>query len=402
MRRTLLCLPVLFLLCSHSAAEPKEERKVNCVYPGEAFQNALGDFASQLGYTLELGEFEDTWDVEQPIWVHAKGVTAARGAEMLGASGGMRVELDAAARTVSVSELDDERVPPTKVRAFKVDKLARAFIAYQKRYGLPAESEGDPDMTYRPSGTEELRDAVEDILQLTETGGGGSALGMRLVYSRTPDDLETIAELLKLLETPGESIALRQDRENRAQMQKLRSEFAGKDQLVSAVLWQLFKDAPIPVYLDHSAVGMFDLEYDTTRVSLRKDRTHYDALVELAREYEMSIDSVNGALRLHMLDWQGSASYCVYDVSALLEELEKEYEALKTEGVEEGYRGDLRQEGGVEVIVDALSHQLENAGHAPLIREYGSRIVIVGGVDIIDRATEILTALGWNQGKEQK
>lgn len=402
MRRILMCLPLLLLMCVNVTAEPKKERKVNCVYPGEALQTALADFSTQLGYSLELGEFEDTWELEQPIWVHSKGVPANRAAEMIGASGGMRVELNPAARTVSVAELDDDRLPATKVKAFKVEKLARAFIAYQKRYTLAGDSEDKPDMTYRPSGTEELRDAVEEILQLTETGGGGSALGMRLVYSRTSEDLEMVGELLKLIESPGESSALREDRENRAQMQKLRSEFAGKDQMVSAVLWQLFKDAPVPVYLDHSVAGMFDFEYDTTRVSLRKDRTHYDALLELAREYEFSIDSVNGALRLHTLDWEGSASYRVYDTSALLEELEKEYEALKTEGVEEGYRGDLRKEGGVEVIVDALAHQLENAGHAPLIRAYGSRIVVVGGVDVIDRAGEVLAALGWNEGKEPK
>ena len=401
MRRTALCLPLLILICTTSQAEPKLERKVNCVYPGEAFQNALNDFASQLGYTVQAVEFEDTWQLEQPIWVSAKGVSADHAAEMIGASGGLRVELNVGARTLTLSEFDEDRVPDTEVRSFKVDKLAHSFIAYQKRYTLQSEGE-KPDMTYRPSGTEELRDAIEEILQLTETGGGGSAIGMRLVYSRTGDDLETIAELLKLLESPGESKALRQDRENREHLSKLRSEFAGSDQLVSAVLWQLFKDVTVPVYLDHSVVSMFDFEYDTTQVVLSKDRTHYDALVEMAREQEFSLDTVNSALRLHALDWEGSTSYCVYDTSELLAELEKEYDALKTEGVEQGYRGDLRQEGGVEVIVDALAHQLENAGHAPLIRAFGARIVVVGGVDVIDRASEILVALGWKEGKEQK
>ncbi|MBZ0135883.1 MAG: hypothetical protein K8I27_05880 [Planctomycetes bacterium] len=403
MRRFLLCLAPILLVCVNAGAEPKEERKVNCVYPGEVFQNALGDFATQLGYTLELGEYEDTWELEQPIWVHAKGVPATRAAEMISASGGLRVDLSATARTISLSEFDDDRLPATEVRSFKVEKLVREFLGYQKRYGRVRVGEEAPDLTYRPSGTEELRDAVEEILRLTETGGGGSALGMRLVYSRDATDIAKIAELLKLLEAPGESEALRQDRDNRAHMQSLRSEFAGADQLVSAVLWQLFKDARIPVYIDHSVIEALDFEYDTTRVPLRKDRTHYDALVELAREQEFSVDSVNGALRLHSLDWMGSASYRVYDVSGLLAELETEYAALKTDGsLEEGYRGDLRTEGGVEVVVNALEQQLDNAGHAPLIRAYGSRIVVVGGIDIVDRAGSILTALGWNEGKEPK
>ena len=42
MRRTLLCLPLLLQLCGTTDAEAHEERRVDCVYPGEGFLVALG------------------------------------------------------------------------------------------------------------------------------------------------------------------------------------------------------------------------------------------------------------------------------------------------------------------------------------------------------------------------
>ena len=251
------------------------------------------------------------------------------------------------------------------------------------------------------------RDAVGEILRLEETeGGAGSAIGKRLVYTRSSIELDQIAELLRLLDAVGggESNALSVDRKNRETLRKLHSTFQPADGLLSALLYQLFKDCTAPVYVDSSIMSGLDLQYDSTEITLHEDESHYDALQALAREQYWTVDSVGGALRLNQQDYEGGASYRVFDAGQLLADLDKQYAELKTEDdVQDGFHGDLRSQGGIEVISDALELQLEAAGHSPLIRTFGSRLVVVGGVDVMDSAVEVLLAMGWKESEgEQK
>ncbi|MCB9934899.1 MAG: hypothetical protein H6840_04320 [Planctomycetes bacterium] len=357
---------------------------------------ALGDLATQLGYTFEPGELAETYELEQQIWVLARGVTARRAAELISASGGVRVSLDDANRLLTVSE-EPEKPEAGKVRAFKVDALCRQYLDYQKRYGLRG-GPAQPDVLYQPTAAEELRDAAAEILQLGDEAPG-SAVGKRLIYTRGASDLARLEELFRLMESAGESQALRQDRENREGLKKMHTEFSDDQILLSAVLWRLFKECEAPIYIDHSLMQSLDFEYDTTELRFSADTSHYDVLLALAREQEFAVDSMHGALRLHQAYFSGSASYQVFDVSGLLIDLEKQYAELKTDAESlEGFQGDLRSEGGVQVIVDALCIQLENAGCAPLVRAFGSRVVVSGGVDVIDRAAEVMTAMGWENG----
>lgn len=216
--------------------------------------------------------------------------------------------------------------------------------------------------------------------------------------TRSVEDLDRIGELLRVMESAhgGESSQLQVDRAYRGKLAKLQSNFGGEGTLVSALLWQLFKDCDVPVYVDHAQMESFDLEYDTTAITLDNAHSHYDALLGLAREQGFFVDCKHGALRIHEDFFVGSSSFRVFDVSDVLAELEKDYADLKTDDkVHEGFHGDLRSEGGVQVIVDALSTQLDNAGFSPLLRAYGPRIAVVGGMDVVDRAAEILEAMGW-------
>jgi hypothetical protein len=316
---------------------------------------------------------------------------------LIGASGGVRVKLDDANRQVVVSELDEDTAVPGAIRSFQLDKLCALYRGYQKRYGEKSDAKADTDLGYRPTAAEELRDAVAEILQL-EDDHPGSAVGKRLVYTLPADDLARIEELLGLLEAAGggESNALTLDRGNRARLAKLHSNFGGEGTLVSAMLWQIFKDCDVPVYIDRGQMDGFDLEYDTTEVTLDGAHSHYDGLKALASEQDFFIDSKHGALRLHEDFFEGASSYRVFDVADLLAALEKDYAELKTDDdLAEGFHGDLRTQGGVQVVVDALTTQLDNAGFTPLIRAYGPRVVVVGGVDVVDRAAEVLKAIGW-------
>ncbi|MCA8918076.1 MAG: hypothetical protein KDB68_01440 [Planctomycetes bacterium] len=404
MRRCIALALLAPLLCLFWQGEAQAEtaKTVNCVYPGEVLASALADFSTQLGYRFEPGDYEDSFEIEQPIWVLAKDVKPELAARMIGASGGVQINLDDANRRITLTDLDSDEADARSVKGFKIDDLAAHFLAYQKRYGRVGDGT-DPDLLYRPTATEELRDAISEILRLEETeGGAGSAVGKRLIYTRSKTELAQISELIQLLGTAagGESAALKLDRRNRDELRKLRSDFQPGDGLLSALLYQLFKDYSVPVYIDAGLMGQFDFQYDTTEVTLEATSTHFDALQALARENFFAVDSVGGALRLNQQDYAGSASYRVFDVSELLVELEQAYTELKTgEDVLEGFHGDLRSHGGVDVVIDALELQLESAGHSPLIRAYGALVVVVGGVDVVDAGVEVLEAMGWKQAE---
>ena len=395
--RLCVAASVLLACCVATHAEPRVERKVNCIYPGETLGSALGDLAGQLGFAFVPGEMADSLELDELIWVHAKGVSPERACTLIGASGGVSVKIDDTARQVTVAETEEAASEVAKVRAFKVDALCAQFNDYQKRYGLSEDDIAGLDV-YRPGASNDLRDAVAEILQLE--GAPGSAVGKRIVYTRGESELARIAELLKLLETSGESEALRLDREYTAMLTALKSDFRGEEMLISAMLWQLFKDCDAPVYIDSSLMQTLDLQYDTTSAGLTREQNHYEALLALAREHAFWVDSRHGALRLHEDVFEGASGYRVFDVSALLAELEKEYADMRTGDVADGFQGNLRSEGGVQVVVSALALQLENAGYSPLIRAYGSRIVLVGGVETVDRAVEVLTAIGWTEEKK--
>lgn len=404
---TLGFISLLVVLSWHAPSHAEPVKKVNCVYPGERLVSALSDFATQLGYVFEPSDYEETLDLDEPIWVLARDVEPELAARIIGASGSVRVKLDSSNRRLTLSDADtDEQISP-QTRGFEAGDLCKQFLAYQQRYGKKGAADA-PDLLYRPTATEALRDAIEEILMLTEMeGGSGSAVGKRLLYTRDSDDLVNIAELLRLLKSEygGESSALHLDRRNREALAKLHSDFQPGDGLFSAMLYQLFKDSGLPVYVDAGLMGQFDLEYDVTEVALHAESSHLVALQELAREHYFAVDSVGGALRLHEQDYEGGASYRVFNMDTQLAALEQEYLELKTaEDVLEGFQGDLRSQGGIDVIVDALEVQLDAAGHSPLIRAYGSRLVVVGGVDVIDAAVEVLQALGWSGeqvGKEE-
>ena len=397
MRRVTLGVIALALLAGAyipAGAEPKVEKTVNCVYPGEVLASALTDFAGQLGYSFELPVDESEYSVDGILWVHAKNISPSMAATLIGASGGVRVTVDDANRQVLVAARDEDLTTASNsVRSFRVDALCKLLTDYQKRYGEKSSGFAQ-GIEYRPPAAEELREAVYEILQQGDSPPG-SAVGKRLVYTGADTELARIDELLNLLQTGGDSSELSIDRANREKLRGVRSNFGGAGTMVSSMLWNLFKDCDVPVYIDEQELQAFDFEYDTTAVTLRQTGNHYEGLLALAREQGFFVDSKHGALRLHEDFFVGSSSYRVFDVAEMLEELEKEYADLKTgEDVEEGFHGDLRTEGGVQVIVDALSLQLENAGFTPLIRAYGPRIAVAGGIDVVDRAFEILEALG--------
>ena len=93
--------------------------------------------------------------------------------------------------------------------------------------------------------------------------------------------------------------------------------------------------------------------------------------------------------------------YRVYDMGELLKKLSAGYQRQRTApGKQGGFEGDLRQAGGIGVIVDAINDQLATQTRDALVQHFGSRLVVRGSAETIDAVTEILTEMGWEPPKE--
>jgi hypothetical protein len=98
---------------------------------------------------------------------------------------------------------------------------------------------------------------------------------------------------------------------------------------------------------------------------------------------------------------QLNQSLKVVDASILLKKLDASYQRQRTApGKAEGFNGDLRSDGGIDVVLDAIYEQLDAAGRYADVMSYGARILIRGGQDEIDATVKILEEMGWEQPEE--
>ncbi len=400
MTRTLsifMCLLAVVTLAR--AQEQPVELTVTCVYPGAELGAALTDFAGQLGYQVDLGELEDSDELEEPIWVLARNVKPDVALKLISESGRVALQLDAEARMLRC-KLDGSVVGKPEVRGFDVKALTTAFRDYRKRFDkpLPAEAGQAP--------SEILLEVVQRVLEGDASTDTGSPVGTRLVFTRTADELRNIEELLSLLaaEKGGDSSALSKDRANRLALEKNAPRGLPAGASFGAALWRLFEKFPAPVYVHRSLLETVFLDDDADVADMEAGPNEVLAL--LATEHSFYVDARHGAMRLHQLHYAGTPSYRVFALDALLADLEKQYKDM-AEGADNPDELSLKARGGVAVIVDALEAQLESAGHLPQVLAYGARIVVMGGSDIVDTAAKILRELGWKDpakdaGKEER
>jgi hypothetical protein len=235
---------------------------------------------------------------------------------------------------------------------------------------------------------------VQD-LTVPETGDrAGSAVGSRLVYARSADEHAEIKELLTLLEsaTGGESAALARDREFRDKLRRKAPRGLGAGNTLGGALWRLFETADMPVYLHRSLLDT--IYFDDAAGVADENADGAELLMRLALVHEFSVDSRNGAMRLHDLQFEGTPTYRVFAVDTLLAALDREYEDM-AKGASDAEAQSLRARGGVDIIVDAIETQLSNLGLTTLVLPYGARVVVTGGSEIVDAAGNVLRELGW-------
>jgi hypothetical protein len=148
----------------------------------------------------------------------------------------------------------------------------------------------------------------------------------------------------------------------------------------------------MPVYLHRSLLDT--IYFDDAAGVADENADGAELLMRLALVHEFSVDSRNGAMRLHDLQFEGTPTYRVFAVDTLLAALDREYEDM-AKGASDAEAQSLRSRGGVDIIVDAIEAQISNLGLTTLVLPYGARVVVTGGSEIVDAAGNVLRELGW-------
>lgn len=393
-RRLVVCVVALacgLLLATHAqqTQDAPVPDTVDCVYPGAPLGTSLTDLAGQLGVRLDLGDLEDSDELEEPVWVLARKVKPELALQLVSESGAITLLLDHEARALRVRPAGGVTHKP-EVRGFDVKALTTAFRDYRKRYDRPVPAEAGI------AASEILLDVVQRVLEGETSIDGGSAVGTRLVFTRSGPELKNIEELLTLLagDKGGESGALAADRANRASLDRTAPRGLPREITLGAALWRLFEKMPTPVYLHNSVLQSVFLDDDAAVASM--DAAPNEILRMLGDEHGFYVDARHGAMRLHQMHYAGTPTYRVFAMDQLLADLDKQYKEM-ADGADNPEELTLKARGGVSVIVDALEQQLESAGYNPQVIAYGARVVVMGGSDIIDAAARILRELGWKE-----
>ncbi|MHC4841211.1 MAG: hypothetical protein ACYTDT_09695 [Planctomycetota bacterium] len=394
-----LLLPV-FLLLSFAIYVPCEAqnstKSVSGLYPAEVFHAALQDFAAQIGYTLNTGELDPESDLDEPIWVSANNVTPNELAELLSFSSGYEVNIRDGKHEITVSEEPELTVRPgLKTQGFDVSSQIKIYKDYIKAYG----EAGDSD-EFNPSPGYELLGLVEGVVT-TSDDRQGSAVGNRLLFSESAVMLKEVDGFLELLksENGGESQQAKRVRSlmDRINGKKLEEPLEGVS--IMDALWDLLGDLEMPVAINPGVLE--ELQYTDDTVSLKSAEDRVSLLRTIAAMYNFELYVTGNALLLDNVAERANPIYHVFNSEALLKQLEKEYEEQKSEEVLEGFHGDLRKMGGMEVLVDALTVQLENHECDAAVYSWGSRLIVVGSLQTLDVSVSVMKQLGWKQHEKK-
>ena len=404
-RLCLACACLLAVAASTGAEEPPgprdepEPATVTLAFPGEESGIVVQELATQLNYRVSLLDADDPpegW--EELCWVLAKEVSPDDAASYISESSGLHLYLDHRRRLVQVRDEYDPLLESRKVHAYRVAKHVKRHLEYVNRYGRKTDPEasvlGDGE-----TGAEVLVSVLATILAGPAwEPRGGTAVGNRILFTLPKRDHARIRELLDLLlaDGVGESRALKQDRANRAALASVHPETATENTPSGEIIWRLCMNLKTPVLMNADLLDGFDFEDDSVDFDFGPEDTVLHALESMAERLWFGVDAHGKSIRLRPRDEGLSDCYRVFELSALLDELNQAYLEQHTEkGRKQSYDGDLSTEGGIDVVVQALESQLANANLAPVIASYGSRLIVAGGVECTEQAAAILRELGW-------
>lgn len=353
--------------------------------------------------------FIDEWDLDARCWIQCRGKSRQELAEILSLALGHPVVVDETAARLYISP-PDVPAPAGSVKGYDVSVAAGAFVEYVNGYGSPRKQALEADKPEpEQTAAEHLAELLHDLLY--EPDGASceySVVGDRILFTIEPRRHTRVREALDLVmsEAGGESAHLKDERAVVAKLRQAKFETEMLETPVGSVVTAICRAADLgvvlgPLFAESAVQEHIDF-------SAEPGTTAWDAMQALFHQLEENDWSFDVTSRCGVVAIENTFSdvqlgFRVYNVSELLKKLHASYQRQRTApGRDQGFEGDLRSAGGIDVILDALDTQLRAAGRdsGAQVYSYGTRIIVRGGHASVDSATAILKEMGWEAPKD--
>jgi len=398
-------------------AQDKPAAKVSLASRGGTALAALESFAASLGYTLRYSPDLDTEsDLSFHVWMRAKDTTPERAARILTFATGNTVRLDAARRQIVVEAGTESTPRGTVLKGYDVSVACSRFVLYQNTWGQqtpkpaantkPEGGGGDtPAQPAAPAPREQT--AAEHLAQLLEyvlgddLGGAPefAVVGDRLLLR---DGLATharVKEMLDLLvsDNGGGSASARDEAALIETLRKAKPPLTLDETPLASVLAQFCDAADVDFAINAGAVDW--LEEEHVSLELTPEISVLDAM-KLAFHDDTARWIVGDGAVFVGGDDSTPVGYRVFEAAELMKKIDAGIQRQRTApDRRDGFTGDLRSLGGVQVIVDALVKVVGDAAWYTQIECWGTRVIVRGSYDVIATAEAALKEMGWEPPK---
>jgi hypothetical protein len=394
---------LLFASCMSGNAQDKPaEKKFTLHSYGDTSQVALEAFGAALGYSVELpNEADDTGgSLENTCWFAFKDAGTEQATAVISFAIGLNVRVDHARKKVSANTRRSSAGRSTK--GYDTSVLASRYVDYVNRFGAPKAASTDGKKEPDRTATEHLLDAIDEALILDNWGETGACcVGQRLLLNLTDAQHAELREFLSLLvsDKGGSNGALTTERTLRAALAKAPHNEEYAERPLGSVMGSLLSKNGGFV-MAHTLAQQFSDQHVTR--SKQDSESVSDVLSQLALQYEFAWSVGNGVVRITSRDYPSTSGYRVFELKELLDRLAAAYAGQRTQpGKTGGFEGDIKTQGGLDVIRNALAAQGESAGRAFGLHGYGTRLIVTGSADDIDAASAILKEMGFEEPKDE-
>lgn len=403
-----------------SQAQDKPEPKVNLASRGGPASAALDSLAQTLGYTLRYSpDLNVDEDLSFHVWLRVKEATPERAVRLLSFALGNTLRLDPARKEIHVSAGEEPLPRGSVLKGYDVSLACSRFVAYQNQWGQPRprpvpqplpKAEGASDQPAQPAvpaqeqpqqtAADHLADLLEYVLgEGFDPGPSPAVVGDRLLLRGSAQAHVRVRELLDLLvaDGGGTSAGAREDQAVLDILRKAKPPLTLVETPLASVLTQLCDAAEADFAVRGSAVDWLEEDH----VSLTFER---DVTVEAALNAAFNDDSLrwaisDGAVLVGQDDY-APAGYRVFETADLLKKIDAGIQRQRTEpDRRQGFTGDLRSLGGVDVVVNALLKVLEEESPFSQVESWGSRVIVRGNSATLALAEAALKEMGWEAPK---
>lgn len=423
MRKFAIAVAMLAVLLAQAStqAQDKPAVKVSLASRGGPASGVLDSMAQTLGYTLR---YSPDLDVEQDlsfhVWLRVKDATPERAARLLSFALGNTVRLDAARKEIYVAAGEEPGPRGSVLKGYDVSVACARFVAYQNQWGqprqrpapqpLPRNNEGASDQPAQPAvpaqeasqrtAADHLADLIEYVLgEGFESGPSPAVVGDRLLLRDSARAHARVRELLDLLvaDAGGASGAARDEQTVLDALRKAKPPLALDETPLASVLAQLCDAAESDFAVRGTAVDW--LEEDHVSLAFEPEVTVEGALHAAFNDNSLRWVISDGAVLVGQDDF-APAGYRVFETADLLKKIDSGIQRQRTDpDRRQGFTGDLRSLGGVDVVVNALLKVLEEDSPYTHVESWGSRVIVRGNCATLALAETALKEMGWEAPK---